>query len=142
MEHEDIEARPEVDIEAIEKKEDAQRALELLREAIRYHDYRYYVLDDPEISDAEYDALMRDLQQLEGKFPDLVTPDSPTQQLSGEIREELGTAQHPSPMLSLKAVYEAEEVRDFDRRCREGLETEQVGYVAEPKYDGLAIELI
>lgn len=142
MAERDIEPQPEFEIESIEAEDDARQAIERLREVIRYHDHCYYVLDDPEISDAEYDALMQDLRRLEEKFPGLVAPDSPTQQLNGEIRQELGTAAHPSPMLSLKAVYKAQEVLEFDRRCRKRLDTDQVPYVAEPKYDGLAVELI
>jgi DNA ligase (NAD+) len=134
--------RPNVSLDDVESRSDAERAVEELRRAIRYHNYRYYVLDDPLISDAEYDRLMRQLQALEEAHPDLVTPDSPTQQVGGEPRDELGLADHPAPMLSLKAVYDEEDVRSFGQTCREELGESEVVYVAEPKYDGLAVELI
>jgi len=137
-----VEQKPDVSPESIESKKEAEKAVKELREAIRYHNYRYYVLDDPVISDAEYDELMEKLRTLELKFPELQSPDSPTQQVGGEPREELGLVDHPSPMLSLKAVYDEEDVRNFDENCREELGLETVEYVAEPKYDGLAVELI
>jgi len=139
---EDVELKPDVSPESIESIEAAREAVEKLRRAIRYHNYRYYVLDDPVVSDAEYDRLMRDLQQLEERFPELQSPDSPTQQVGGEPREELGLVDHPSPMMSLKAVYDQEDVRNFDQNCRQELGRDAVEYVAEPKYDGLAVELI
>jgi DNA ligase (NAD+) len=137
-----VEKKPDVSPESIESKKEAEKAVKELREAIRYHNYRYYVLDDPVISDAEYDELMEKLSTLESKFPELQSPDSPTQQVGGEPREELGLVDHPSPMLSLKAVYDEEDVRNFDENCRGELGLETVEYVAEPKYDGLAVELI
>lgn len=136
------EKEPDVSPQSIESREEAKEAVEKLREAIRYHNYRYYVLDDPVISDPEYDELMRELEALEEKFPDLTTPDSPTQHIGGEPREELGLAEHPSPMLSLKAVYDEDDVRNFDDSCRDDLGLDSVEYVADPKYDGLAVELI
>jgi len=136
------ELKPQVSPDAIESQEEAEEAIEELREAIRYHNYRYYVLDDPVISDAAYDQLMQDLQTLEDRFPELKTPDSPTQRVGGEPRDALGLVDHPYPMLSLKAVYEEEDVRSFDETCRGDLGTDSVAYTAEPKYDGLAVELI
>ncbi|MEA3407642.1 MAG: NAD-dependent DNA ligase LigA [Chloroflexota bacterium] len=136
------EKQPDVDPESITSEKEAKKAAEELREAIRYHNYRYYVLDDPVISDAEYDELMRSLETLEEKFPSIRTPDSPTQHVGGEPRDELGLAEHPLPMLSLQAVYDEDDVRNFDENCRDELGQETVGYVAEPKYDGLAVELI
>lgn len=138
----DIELKPDVSPESIESKKETAEAIEKLRETIRYHNYRYYVLNDPVVSDAEYDALLRDLHALEDKFPDLQTPDSPTQRVGGEPRDELGTVEHPVPMLSLRAVYEEEEARNFDDTCRRELGADTVEYIAEPKYDGLAVELI
>jgi DNA ligase (NAD+) len=134
--------KPDVDVQAIEDKPEAREAVEKLREAIRYHDYRYYVLDDPVISDAEYDALMAGLKALEEEFPDLRSPASPTQRVGGEPREELGIVEHPVPMLSLQTVYEEAEVRRFAERVRRELGREEVDYVAEPKYDGVALEFI
>lgn len=134
--------QPQVAIDSIAGQEEAKAAIEKLREAIRYHNYRYYVLDSPVISDAEYDELMSRLQALEEAYPELQAPDSPTQRVGGEPRAELGTVDHPAPMLSLKAVYGEEDVRRFDETCRRELDEDTVEYVAEPKYDGLAIELI
>jgi DNA ligase (NAD+) len=136
------ENKPDIDVDTLDTKEKALEAVEALREAIRYHNYRYYVMDAPVISDTEYDELMQDLQTLEEAFPSLKTPDSPTQQVGGEPRDELGLVDHPQPMLSLKAVYEQADVRNFDDNCREGLGLESVSYVAEPKYDGLAVEMV
>ncbi|MFW6135854.1 MAG: NAD-dependent DNA ligase LigA [Chloroflexota bacterium] len=136
------EIQPRVSPDAISSQEEAREAVERLRQAIRYHNYHYYVLDDPVISDAEYDELMRDLEALEERFPELRTPDSPTQHVAGEVRDELGLAEHPFPMLSLKAVYDEDEVRKFDQTCRDELGVDSVAYTAEPKYDGLAVELV
>ncbi|MCD6574662.1 NAD-dependent DNA ligase LigA [Candidatus Aerophobetes bacterium] len=123
-------------------KEEVKKEIEKLRKEIRYHDYRYYVLDEPEISDAEYDKLMRRLQELEKEFPDLVTPDSPTQRVGAPPREEFGTVRHSIPMLSLSNAFEETEVYDFDRRVRKGLNGKKPEYVAEPKIDGLAVEIV
>lgn len=142
MNKEDIELRPEVYVEEIKKRKDAEAAIDRLRRAIRYHNYKYYVQNDPIISDAEYDRLMNDLRKLESKFPSLVTSESPTQRVGSEPQDELGTVDHPVPMLSLQAAYEPSEVRNFDQTCREELGMELVEYLAEPKYDGLAIEVI
>ncbi|MFP3895990.1 MAG: NAD-dependent DNA ligase LigA [Anaerolineales bacterium] len=136
------EKQPDVDPDSITSKREAQEAAAKLREAIRYHNYRYYVLDDPVISDAEYDELMRQLETLEERFPAIRTDDSPTQQVGGEPRDEIGLTEHPMPMLSLQAVYEGDDVRNFDENCRDELGQEIVDYIAEPKYDGLAVELI
>ncbi len=138
----EIEKKLDVSPESIDTMEKAQQAVEELRDAIRHHNYRYYVLDDPSTSDKEYDELMSKLQVLEEKFPDLQSRDSPTQQVGGEPRDELGVVDHPSPMLSLKAVYDEADVRNFDQTCRDELGQKTVEYVAEPKYDGLAVELV
>jgi len=138
----DITTKPDIDLDAIDAEDAAAAAVEELREALRYHNYRYYVLDDPVVADAEYDRMLRQLQTLEEEYPDLRTPDSPTQQVGGEPRDELGTVEHPSPMLSLKSAYEEDDVRSFDETCREELGAETVVYTAEPKFDGLAVELI
>ncbi len=133
---------PDIDIESIDSEDQAQEAATRLREAMRYHNYRYYVLDDPLISDADYDRMMQALQALEQMYPDLVTPDSPTQRVSGQPRAELGLVQHNTPMLSLKAVYQEAEVKNFDRTLRRDLSRQHIEYVTEPKYDGLAVELV
>jgi len=123
-------------------REEAKKKINQLRKEIRYHDYRYYVLDEPEISDAEYDRLMRELEKLEERFPDLVTPDSPTQRVGAPPKEEFGTVKHSIPMLSLSNAFEENEVYDFDRRVRKGLDGGRPEYVAEPKIDGLAVEIV
>jgi len=117
--------------------------LEELRRQIEYHNYRYYILDDPEISDTEYDTLFRILEELEAKHPGLITSESPTQRVGITPLEEFGTITHRIPMLSLENAMNEEEIRSFDERIRRGLEnTQEVSYVAEPKLDGLAVELI
>jgi DNA ligase (NAD+) len=118
-----------------------QKEIDKLREEIRYHEHRYYVLDDPEISDAEYDKLMRRLQDLEAQHPELVTPDSPTQRVGGQPAEEFAKVRHSAPMLSLDNTYSIDELRDFDRRVRELSGRESVEYVAELKLDGLSMAL-
>jgi len=124
-------------------KEEAKRRIEELREQIRYHNYRYYVLDSPEISDAEYDRLFKELQELEAQFPEFVTPDSPTQRVGAQPAEEFGTVPHTVPMLSLDNAMNEEEIREFDKRVKRFLGTEEdIAYVAEPKLDGLGVELV
>ncbi len=120
----------------------AKKRIEALREQLEEHNHHYYVLDAPKISDAEYDALFLELQKLESEHPDLVTPASPTQRVSGAPRAEFAPARHLSPMLSLRKCNDEDELRDFDRRVRETLGREQVDYTAEPKLDGLAVSLV
>lgn len=132
---------PDIDPAAIDDEKSADKAVKKLREAVRYHNYRYYVLDDPVISDSQYDELFENLKILEDKY-DLATDDSPTRKVGGEPREELGTVSHPLPMQSLKAVYDEKGVRDFAATCVKELGHNEVEYVVEPKYDGLSIEII
>ncbi len=121
----------------------AQAEIERLRAAIRHHDYCYYVLDAPEISDAEYDILMRALQALEAEWPDLVSPDSPTQRVGGAPSPAFGSITHREPMLSLDNAFSEPEVVAFDRRVRERLGVDgPITYCAEPKLDGLAVSLL
>lgn len=122
--------------------DDPAARAETLRRAIDYHNYRYYVLDDPEIPDAEYDRLLRELQALEAEHPELVTPDSPTQRVGAEPLEAFAEVEHRVPMLSLENALTEEEMRAFDRRVRERLGRETAIYVGEPKLDGLAISLV
>jgi DNA ligase (NAD+) len=112
-----------------------------LREKIRYHEHRYYVLDDPEISDFEFDKLMERLKELELAHPELVTPDSPTQRVGGAPAAEFPKVRHPAPMMSLDNTYSVDELRDFDRRVRELAGRDRVEYVAELKLDGLSMAL-
>src|SRR6266851_3624762 len=112
---------------------------EELREKLRRHEYLYYVLDQPEITDAEYDALMRDLQALEAKHPEIATPDSPTQRVGGKAREGFIKVAHSAPMLSLDNALNEDELREFDRRVRSLLGKAKFQYVAELKLDGLSM---
>ncbi len=118
----------------------AERARQL-REQLNEHNYRYYVLHDPVISDREYDALLEELTGLELAHPDLVVPDSPTQRVGSDLTSDFPTVTHARPMLSLANTYTADEVREFDRRVRERLEGEEYRYVCELKIDGVAISL-
>ncbi len=121
--------------------EEAARRVEELRDEISHHDYRYFVLDSPEISDAEYDDLMLELRTLEASFPEIVTPDSPTQRVGGAPLEGFGQVRHGVPMLSLGNAFGEEEMRAFDRRVRNAV-GEPGAYVVEPKIDGLSIALV
>jgi DNA ligase (NAD+) len=113
-----------------------------LRRQLETLNYRYYVLDDPEVPDAEYDRLLEELRALEAKHPEIVTPDSPTQRVSGAAAAQFGAVRHRVPMLSLRNAFTAEEVADFDRRVRERLASStDIDYMAEPKLDGLAVTL-
>jgi len=121
--------------------EQAQKRAEELRRLLEQHNYRYYVLDDPEVPDAEYDRLMRELEGIEAGYPALITPDSPSMRVSGTPQEGFSTVQHRVPMLSLANAFSAEEVADFNRRVEAGLEREDIVFAADPKMDGVAIAL-
>jgi DNA ligase (NAD+) len=121
----------------------AQKRINKLREEINFHNYRYYVLDDPAVSDAEYDRLLRELESLERQFPRLVTPTSPTQRVGAPPLEKFETVRHTIPMLSLANAFDEEEVREFDARMKRFLGTSAaVEYCAELKMDGVSVELI
>ncbi|MGB9629958.1 MAG: NAD-dependent DNA ligase LigA, partial [Thermodesulfobacteriota bacterium] len=123
--------------EAIKKRVDK------LREEIEYHNYRYYILDQPEISDAQYDRLMRELEKLEEQYPELRSPNSPTQRVGAPPLEAFEIVRHTIPMLSLANAFDETEAKDFDKRVKKFLGTLQdIEYVAEPKLDGLAVELV
>ena len=119
--------------------DDARRRIAELRRDLVRHEHRYYVLDDPDITDAEFDALMRELEQLEARFPELVTPDSPSRRVGGAPREGVEKAAHSSVMLSLENAFDDAELRDFDRRARELAEAETLDYVGELKLDGASM---
>ena len=125
----------------VAKAEAAKRAEEL-RRRIEHHNYRYYVLDDPEISDAEYDDLVRELWTIEERWPDLVTPDSPTQRVGGRPREGFQAVRHETPMRSLLSIFDEEEMRRFYETCQSELGQDRVPLVGEPKYDGVSIEIV
>ena len=120
----------------------AKLRVEELRAQIAVHDYRYFVLDDPEISDAEYDSFMRELRQLESDHPELITPDSPTQRVGGEPVEALGIVEHRLPMLSLANAFSEDEFRAWYRRLVNQAERSDIPFVCEPKMDGLAVALV
>src|SRR3972149_383092 len=129
---------------------DIKKEIEELRDKVNYHNYRYYVLDSPGISDAGYDKLMRRLEGLEARYPNLITPDSPTQRIGAKPLETFGTVTHTIPMLSLNNAFTKEEAKEFDDRVKKLLKisqeskvrSQEIEYVAEPKIDGLAIELV
>lgn len=123
---------------------DVNQRIEELRKLLNYHNYRYYVLDSPEVSDAEYDRLFDELAALEKEHPELITADSPTQRVGAAPLEEFNTVRHSLPMLSLSKATSEEEFLDFHRRVREltGAAEETICYMVEPKFDGLAVELV
>lgn len=117
--------------------------LETLKAAIAFHNYRYYVLDDPEVPDAEYDRLMQQLIAIENEHPEWITPDSPTQRVGAAPLTEFRSVTHLLPMLSLDNVFNEQELRGFDRRIRDRLKHEtDIEYVCEPKYDGIAVSIL
>jgi len=119
-----------------------KREAEELGEKLRYHEYRYHVLDDPEISDAAYDKLLARLKEIEAEHPELVTVDSPTVRVGAQPREGFMTVKHARPMLSLDNAFSFDVLREFDRRVREGSGREEIEYIAEHKFDGLSISLL
>jgi DNA ligase (NAD+) len=119
-----------------------EHEIELLRETLRHHNYLYYVLDQPEIVDSEYDSLFQRLQALEEEYPELITADSPTQRVGAPPAEGFKEAVHTVPMQSLANAFSVDELRNFDSRVRKLLEVDVVSYVVEPKLDGLSVELV
>lgn len=113
-----------------------------LADRVRHHDHRYYVLDDPEIEDSEYDRLFRELLTLEEKYPSFATPDSPTQRVGGGVSDAFAEVEHVVPLLSLDSIQDAAELREFCKRMERELGRESVVYSIEPKYDGLSVELV
>ena len=120
---------------------DAEKKIEALREKIRHHEYQYFVLDTPEISDQEFDKLTKQLKDLEAEHPELITPDSPTQRVGGKPREGFVKVRHSSPMLSLDNTYSEEELRGWERRVHELSGRSDVDYVCELKLDGMSLAL-
>ncbi|WP_293447285.1 NAD-dependent DNA ligase LigA [Persephonella sp.] len=132
----------DITIDQIKTIDDAKAIIDDLREVIRYHDWRYYVLANPVISDYEYDKLFHLLKKIEQKFPELITPDSPTQRVASGLTKEFPQVKHLAPMLSLDNSYNEEDLRDFDRRVKEATGFETVEYSVEPKFDGAGISLV
>jgi DNA ligase (NAD+) len=116
--------------------------VEELRSQVAYHDYRYYILNEPEVADAEYDDLMKELRALEERFPHLITPDSPTQRVGERPSEAFGIVEHPLPLLSLANAFNEQDLRNWHQRAVRQAETDQFAMVCEPKIDGLAVALI
>ncbi len=119
-----------------------KQRLNSLREEINAHNYSYYVLDNPEVPDSEYDRLLRELSDIEELHPSLITPDSPTQRVGATPLDSFSEVKHEVPMLSLGNAFSDQDMSDFDKRIREGVESENIEYAAEPKLDGLAISLL
>jgi len=113
-----------------------------LRDILRFHEHRYYVLDEPLISDYEYDNLYKDLEKIEAETPELITPDSPTQRVGNSLNKEFVTVPHLVPMLSLENSYNAEDLIEWDKRGRKLINTDEIEYSVEPKFDGASISLI
>jgi DNA ligase (NAD+) len=123
-------------------RSEIQKRISKLRDEISRHDHLYYVLDRPEISDADYDRLLTELAKLEAENPGLATPDSPTQRVGAPPRDDLPSCRHVAPMLSLDSTTDIEAAREFDKRMKKGLGSDDVTYTIEPKFDGLSVELI
>src|SRR5947209_1840950 len=123
------------------KDKSIERRLDELRETIRHHEHLYYVLDAPELPDAEFDRLMQELKRLEAEHPELITRDSPTQRVGGKPAEGFPKVMHSRPMLSLDNAYNEQELRDWDRRVRESAGNEKLEYVCELKLDGMSLAL-
>src|SRR5262252_2669355 len=121
---------------------DVEKKIETLREKIRHHEYLYFVLDHPEISDQEFDQLMGQLKDLEAEHPELITPDSPTQRVGGKPREGFVKVRHSSPMLSLDNTYSEDELRGWERRVHELSGRREIDYVCELKLDGMSLALV
>ena len=120
----------------------SEKRIQQLRKDLNYHNHRYYILDDPEISDAEYDRLFDELSELEIRYPELVTPDSPTQRVGSQPLDAFASVNHRLPMLSLNKANTEEDFRDFHRRVGElyGVSVSDIAYMVDPKFDGLAVE--
>jgi len=140
----DFKKNPRTDFKDSAKlsKAQARQEIDALREGIEYHDYLYYVKDQPAISDETYDKLFRRLQELERAFPEFASPDSPTQRVGGQPAARLEKVRHAAPMLSLNAVYNEKEVEDFVRRVGREAGAQRLEYTAEPKFDGLSVEIV
>ena len=124
------------------KSTQTAKQIEKLREDLRKHEYLYYVLDEPEISDVKFDRMMEELQRLESANPELIAPDSPTQRVGGAPRKGVETRQHSPALMSLDNTYSMEELDEFDRRVRELAGRDRIDYVTEQKFDGLSISLV
>ncbi len=123
-------------------KKDIEKKIQKLRGLINHHDQRYYVENKPEISDQEYDRLMKEIRKLEDAHPEFVTPDSPTQRVSGEVLEGFETVEHRVPMLSMDNTYSSKEITEFDKRVKKNLDSDKLDYIVELKIDGVSVSLL
>ena len=128
------------EIDAIDNPNQAHKVIKKLRESIRFHNYLYYIKNNPAIADPEYDALVQKLESLEEKYPEYASEYSPTQKVGSEPLDEFEKVEHPTPMLSLKAIHKPEKLHEFVDRINRLLQDKKIEYVAEPKYDGVGIE--
>src|SRR5438552_13554572 len=135
-------AVPHIILSAMAAPKDTEKKLDSVRNKIRHHEHLYYVLDQPEISDQDFDKLMQQLKNLESAHPELITPDSPTQRVGGKPREGFVKVRHSSPMLSLDNTYNEDELRGWERRVHELTGRQDVDYVCELKLDGMSLALI
>src|SRR5215204_3699070 len=126
----------------IKKKDIVTKDLESLRDVLRFHEHRYYILNDPLISDLKYDQLYKALEKIETENPKLITVDSPTQRVAKGLTKDFPTVQHLVPMLSLSNSYNTDDLVDFDRKARELTGQNKIEYCVEPKFDGASISLI
>ncbi|RYF95851.1 MAG: DNA ligase (NAD(+)) LigA, partial [Chitinophagaceae bacterium] len=126
----------------LKQKTTGKKDLDLLREVLRFHEYRYYIMNDPLVADGEYDKLYKELQAIESSHPELITPDSPTQRVAKGLTDEFPKVLHLVPMLSLENSYDADDLRDWDRKVRELSKLSLVEYCVEPKFDGASISVI
>jgi DNA ligase (NAD+) len=136
-----LQAATRLALTAVENKKQLAD-VEALRNILRFHEYRYYVISDPLITDFEYDGLFNELKEYETKHPQEITPDSPTQRVAKGLTKDFVTVQHLVPMLSLDNSYNADDLLDWDRKCRELAQTDAITYCVEPKFDGASISLI
>ena len=129
-------------VKSTSQKLKARKKIEGLRKKINKHNKLYYVENKPEIPDAEYDRLYKELERLEKEFPEFITPDSPTQRVGEEVIEGFVTVKHLSPMLSMDNTYSHEELREFDKRVKKGLKGQKIEYTVELKIDGVSVVLL
>ena len=131
--------------ELLKKKDNdkfSKKDVENLRSVLRFHEHRYYILNDPLVADFEYDQLFKSLEKIEAGDPSLITPDSPTQRVAKGLTKEFPTVQHLVPMLSLSNSYNNDDLVDFDRKARELTGLKEIEYCVEPKFDGGSISLL
>ncbi len=131
-----------LDISKIKDKEEVKKVINELRDVIKFHDYRYYVLNEPIITDYQYDQLFHKLKKLEENYPEYITPTSPTQRVASDITKEFPEVKHLAPMLSLENSYNEDDLREFDKRVKETTGLENIEYAVEPKFDGAGIALV